>query len=73
MDPQLGADQHEDATETRGSTKRAETYASEEVHRADEEGDEQVGAVEAEEPGEESDGGCPHGSYCHGERKGDSP
>ena len=46
MDPQLGADQHEDVTESREFTKRAETYTSE-----------QVGAVQVEEPGEESDEG----------------
>ena len=50
-------DHHEDATDTRGSTKGAETCASDAVHGAEEEGDEQVEAVEAEEPGEDSDEG----------------
>ena len=47
-------DHHEDATHTRGSTKGAETCASEAVRGADEEGDEQVGKISEEQnrPGE---------------------
>ena len=51
----LGADHHEDATDTRGSTKGTETYAPEEVHGADGEGGKQVEVVEEEEPREDSD------------------
>ena len=55
MDLQLREDQHYDATKTQRDTKGTEAYASEEVHEATEEGDEQVGAITAEEPGEDSD------------------
>ena len=54
MDLLLATDQHEDATNTRGST---EGYASEDVHGADEEGNEEVKAVVAEASGAESDEG----------------
>ena len=56
QEPHLGTDPHEDATDTLGSTKGAETDASEEVRGADGEGDELVLDVEAEEPGEDRDG-----------------
>ena len=53
----MGADHHDDVTDTRGCTKGTEAYAREEVHGADGESGKQVEVVAEEEPREDSDEG----------------
>ena len=51
----MSADHHDDATDTRGSTKATETYVPDEVPGVDGEGGKQVEGVAEEEPREDSD------------------